>query len=74
MMATYEYVELLMVSKTTAHSGNPGEKANLSIEESQRVEKGVIFLHEAAAEMSRYPVMNDFNSISKCCRIMQIHA
>ncbi len=39
MMAIYIHGELLMVSKTTAHSINPGEKANLSIEESQSVER-----------------------------------
>lgn len=40
-MATYIYGELL--SKTTAHRVNPGEKANLSTEEFQSVKEGMIY-------------------------------
>lgn len=43
MMETYVYGELLMVSRTTAHSINPGEKANLSIEEFQSVKDRMIY-------------------------------
>lgn len=38
------YGDLLMVSRTTAHSVNPGEKANLSTEELQSIkEEGMIY-------------------------------
>lgn len=43
MIATYVYVELLMVSRTTAHRVNRGEKANMSTEELQSVKKGMIY-------------------------------
>lgn len=39
MMVNYIYVELLMVSRSTAHGVNPGEKANLSVEEFQSIEE-----------------------------------
>lgn len=32
-----------MVSRTTAHSVNPGEKANVSTEEFQSVKEGMIY-------------------------------
>lgn len=55
-----------MVSRTTAHSRNPGEKANLSTEEFQSIKKGMIYyIHEATLEMSKYPAINYYNSMSK---------
>lgn len=42
-MATCVYGELLMVSRTTAHGVNPGEKASLSIEEFQSVKDGMMY-------------------------------